>query len=86
MALGAVNERYLEEAQRWEQRLTKVKKPDINATTEFPAKSTPAVSVAGKSRTLTNTSSSTPAPDGTPPKSAKDYQALAIAALKNLPG
>lgn len=88
LALAAVNERYLEEAAKWEKRLTKVKRPDkVVAVTESPAQSTPAESEVGKSRTLTNSlSSSTPPPPNSSPQSDEDYHRLAIAAMKNMPG
>lgn len=88
LALAAVNEKYLEEAAKWEKRLTKVKRPDkVVAVTESPVQSTPAESEVGKSRTLTNSlSSSTPPSSNSSPQSDEDYHRLAIAAMKNMPG
>ncbi len=89
LALAAVNEKYIEEAAKWEKRLTKVKKVDkvVPVASESPAQSTPAESEVGKSRTLTNSlSSSTPPPPNSSPQSDEDYHRLAIAAMKNMQG
>ncbi len=86
LALEAVNEKMKEEAAKWEKRLTKVKKVDTIANTETPELSSQAVSEAGKSKSLTNTSASRPASQTSTPRSAEDYQQRAIQLLKQTPG
>lgn len=84
LGLELVNEKYKKEAARWAKVLTKVKKPDINQV-ESPELSTRAVSDVGKSRTLTNSTSSAPARPRTTPRTEAEYHAAAIAALKQIP-
>ena len=84
LGLELVSEKYKKEAERWAKVLTKVKKPDITQS-ESPEQSTRAVSDVGKSRTLTNSTSSAPVRPKTTPRTEADYHAAAIAALKQIP-
>ena len=87
LALDAVNERAMKEAEKWRARLTKVKKLDIGESVETPEQPSRAVSEVANSRTLTNSMTTGPSRPASSqkPRSDEDYRAAAMAILKQAP-
>lgn len=81
-ALDAIEERLAKQAAVFEKVLTKRKQPATVVPSESPELSTPAVREAGRTQSLTNTTSSTPAPSNPRPKTAQEFLDAATAAYR----
>ncbi len=82
LGLREVNAKVQKEAARWEKVLTKLKKPAIDVPDDSSGQSSRAVSDVASY--MTNKTLPAPAQKVTPPKSAEDYQAQALAGLRKM--